>query len=197
MPRFIAEQMKQSELIRCSRNYSDDVPRPDAEHGCPALRCGIAEDINGQRIEVFNVQPEMKITGPAHWEIMQYLSSREPEAACALFGPTNHDALISHVFPDETGIGTPHSFQIGTDALNTFIKRVKTAQLSCHGVVHSHPKNGPYSPSAGDIVYLRKIFAMPKNAAVVQFFMPIYCSGRLYPYVYTQNQIQRAELVIV
>ncbi len=142
------------------------------------------------------VSPVMKITQPALHSLLDYLLTCEPEAAGLLVGPKNDDVLVTDFVPDLTGRGTPGSFELGTDALNDLLKRIKPAGINCKGIAHSHPA-GIAAPSHGDLIYLRRIFGLPGNSAAVQFYMPIVCGGRLYPYVYTQGRVWRAELVLV
>lgn len=138
----------------------------------------------------------MKITQPALRQMMDYLLAREPESAGLLLGPADDDLLITHFVPDRTGRGTSASFELGTDELNDVLKRMKPAGINCKGIGHSHPAGVP-SPSYGDLIYLRRVFGLPKNADAAQFYMPIVCGGRLYPYVYAQGRVWRAELVLV
>ena len=138
----------------------------------------------------------MKITQPALRDMLDYLLAREPESAGLLLGPTNDDLLITHFVPDRTGRGTSASFELGTDELNDMLKRAKPAGINCKGIGHSHPA-GISSPSHGDLIYLQRVFGLPTNADTAQFYMPIVCGGRLYPYVYTQGRVWRADLVLV
>jgi proteasome lid subunit RPN8/RPN11 len=138
----------------------------------------------------------MKITQPALRDMLGYLLAREPESAGLLLGPTNDDLLITHFVPDRTGRGTSASFELGTDELNDVLKRMKPAGINCKGIGHSHPA-GISSPSHGDLIYLRRVFGLPSNADAAQFYMPIVCGGRLYPYVYAQGRVWRADLVLV
>src|SRR5207245_2905285 len=106
------------------------------------------------------------------------------------------DLLITHFVPDRTGHSTPASFELGTDELNEILRRMKPAGINCKGIGHTHPTGVP-SPSHGDLVYLRRVFGLPANADPAQFYMPIVCGGRLFPYVYTQGHVSRADLVVV
>jgi proteasome lid subunit RPN8/RPN11 len=138
----------------------------------------------------------MKITQAALRQLMEYLLSREPELAGLLLGPADDDSLITHFVPDRTGHGTSASFELGTVELNDVLKRMKPAGINCKGIAHSHPA-GITSPSHGDLIYLRRTFDLPTNAAAAQFYMPIVCGGRLYPYVYAQGRVWRADLVLI
>ncbi len=138
----------------------------------------------------------MKITQPALRQMMEYLLSREPETAGLLLGPADDDLLITHFMADRTGRGTSGSFELGTDELNDVLKRMKPAGINCKGISHSHPAGIP-SPSHGDLIYLRRVFGLPKNADAAQFYMPIVSGGRLYSYVYAHGRVWRAELVLV
>ncbi|HUY90318.1 MAG TPA: Mov34/MPN/PAD-1 family protein [Pirellulales bacterium] len=138
----------------------------------------------------------MKITQPALRDMMDYLLAREPESAGLLLGPTNDDLLITHFVPDRTGRGTISSFELGAPELNRVLKLMKPAGITGKGIGHSHPA-GITSPSHGDLIYLRRVFGLPSNAGAAQFYMPIVCGGRLYPYVYAQGRVWRADLVLV
>ncbi len=138
----------------------------------------------------------MKITQPVFLQLLNFLLSREPEAAGLLLGPTNDDLLVTHFEPDLTGRGTPASFQLGTTELNAVLQQLKPAGINCKGIVHSHPP-GFVSPSQGDLNYLRRLFGLSANATAAQFYMPIVCGGRLYPYVYAQGRVWCADLVLI
>lgn len=138
----------------------------------------------------------MKITQAALRQTIEYLLSGEPELAGILLGPADDDLLITHFVPDHTGHSTPASFELGTVELNGVLKRMKPAGINCKGIAHSHPA-GISSPSHGDLIYLQRVFDLPSNAEAAQFYMPIVCGGRLYPYVYAQGRVWRADLVLV
>ena len=138
----------------------------------------------------------MKITQPALRHMMDYLLAREPESAGMLLGPADDDLLITHFVPDRTGRGTSTSFELGTAELNDLLKLTKSAGINCKGISHTHPIGAP-SPSHGDLIYLRRIFGLPTNADAAQFYMPIICGRRLYPYVYAHGRVWHAELVLI
>lgn len=138
----------------------------------------------------------MKITQPALRQMMDYLLARDPESAGMLLGPADDDLLITHFVPDRTGRGTSASFELGTDELNDVLKLTKPAGINCKGIGHTHPVGVP-SPSHGDLIYLRRVFGLPTNADAAQFYMPIVCGGRLYPYVYAQGRVWHADLVLI
>jgi proteasome lid subunit RPN8/RPN11 len=140
--------------------------------------------------------PPLKISQPAHRQMMEYLLARRPEAAGLLLGPADDDLLVTHFVPDKTGHGTSASFELDAAELNKVLKRVKPAGLNCKGIAHTHPAGVP-CPSQGDLNYLRRVFGLAKNSAAVQFFMPIICGGRVYGYVYAQECVQRAEIILV
>lgn len=138
----------------------------------------------------------MKITQPALSQTMNYLVNHEPETAGILLGPANDDSLVTHFVPDRTGRGTSASFELGTAELNDVLKRMKPAGINCKGIAHSHPA-GISAPSHGDLAYLRRLFSLGANADATQFFMPIVCGGRLHPYIYIQDRVWHAELVVI
>ena len=138
----------------------------------------------------------MKITQSAYRDMLDYLRSREPEAAGLLLGPVDDDLLVTHFQPDEDGHGTSASFHINAPGLNRTLNRVKPAGMNGKGLAHSHPR-GVIQPSYGDLMYLQKLFGLPANAAADQCFMPIVCDRRVYPYVYARGRLWVAELILV
>jgi proteasome lid subunit RPN8/RPN11 len=138
----------------------------------------------------------MKITQSAYREMLDYLLSRQPEAAGMLLGPVQDDILVTHFLPDEDGTGTSASFHINAPGLNRTLKRVRPAGLNAKGLAHTHP-SGIHQPSHGDLAYLRQLFGLPANADAQQCFMPIVCDRRVYPYVYARGRIWVAELILV
>jgi proteasome lid subunit RPN8/RPN11 len=136
------------------------------------------------------------ITQSAFHEALAHLTSRPPEAAALLIGPAEDDWLVTHIVPDLEGRGTAASFQLDAPSLNRTLKQLKPARLNCKGIIHSHPP-GVIAPSYGDLAYLERVFDLPSNAGASQFFMPIVCAGRMYPYVYTAGRVWHADLVLV
>ena len=138
----------------------------------------------------------MKCAQSAYRKMTEHLSSREPEAAGVLLGPSGEPNLVTHFVPDEHGESTPVSFRLDITRLNRRLKIAKAAELSCHGIVHSHPRNIT-QPSGGDLAYLQQLFALPKNDATQPFFVPIFCGQTLHPYVYLDGTIHPALLLLV
>ena len=139
---------------------------------------------------------ELRIRKPVYRETMGYFSDRTPEAAGILFGSQGDDSLIDEFVPDETGRGTPVSFDLGTLNLNRVVKVKKAEGKSCMGIAHSHPA-GVTQPSCGDLFYFRKLFAVPANGDAQHLFVPIICGDWMYPYVFAHNEIHPAKLVLV
>jgi len=138
----------------------------------------------------------MKITQSAYGETMDYLRGRKPEAAGILIRPALDDVLVTHFIPDVDGRATPVSFELNAANLNRVLKERKPAGLTCKGIVHSHPA-GISQPSCGDVVYFNRLFARPANADTQQIFVPIVCTGRLFPYVFAHGRVFSADLILV
>jgi len=138
----------------------------------------------------------MKITQSAYGEILEYFRFRHPEAAGILIGPAKDDPVVTHFVADEDGDGTAVSFRVNADALNRVLERVKPAGLDAKGIIHSHPA-GITQPSAGDLAYVRRLFRLPANAAAQQCFLPIYCDRRIHPYVFADDEIWPANLLVI
>jgi proteasome lid subunit RPN8/RPN11 len=166
--------------------------RPDALPAVPARNSAREQGDDDESLPLWM----MKITQPALIAMMDYLLSREPESAGMLLGPADDDQLITHFVPDRTGRGTSASFELGTDELNAVLKRMKPAGINCKGISHTHPLGVP-SPSQGDLNYLRRVFGLPTNTEAAQFYLPIVCGGRLYPYVYAQGRVWHADLLVI
>jgi len=133
----------------------------------------------------------MKMTQSAFREYMQELTSRRPEAGGMLLGPTDDDDLITHYVHDKHGRATPTSLTLDAAGLNRVLRRFKAARMNCKGLIHLHPRNVTL-PSQGDLRYVAKSFANRNNHAAGQFFLPIVCNDRLYPYVITRDDPSRA-----
>lgn len=106
------------------------------------------------------------------------------------------DSLIIDFVPDETGRGTPVSFELDTANLNRVLKERKAIGQTLMGIVHSHPK-GIIQPSLGDVAYFRKLFAAPANADAQHLYIPIICNGRMYPYVFAHDRVFPAQLTLI
>ena len=178
------------------------APLPDQMHRRPLpganknldpptiLQRGATDDDSGPQFYL------MKCVQSAFRKMREHLSSREPEAAGVLLGPSGEPNLVTHFIPDEHGESTPVSFRLDITRLNKMLKTAKGSELSCHGIVHSHPSNVT-QPSGGDLAYLQTLFALPKNDATQPFFVPIFCAQTLYPWVYLDGSIHPALLLLI
>ena len=126
-------------------------------------------------------EPLLRLTQGAYGHIMEYHTAREPEVGGMLLGPVTDD-LVTHFVPDETGHATATSFTLDAAAMNRSLVRHRRCGMNAKGLVHLHPP-GVTWPSCGDVQYVAKSFANPRNKDAVQFLLPIVCEGRLYPYV--------------
>jgi proteasome lid subunit RPN8/RPN11 len=129
----------------------------------------------------------MMITQAVFEQVVRDLSSRPPEAAGLLFGPQNAEPLATHWVLDETGDATSVSFTLGVDALNGTLRKYRPCGLTCIGAGHSHP-GGLVTPSMGDLAYLQNLFFQPVNADLDRFLFPIFCQGRLHPYIVWRDE---------
>jgi len=130
------------------------------------------------------IGPIMKITQSAYRAIMDDLVERPfwREKAGMLLGPTAEDDLVTHYIPDRNGQSTYSSFTLDATGLNKTLQNFKRVESNCKGVVHVHPP-GVLQPSVGDLTYVAKLFANPKNTEATQVLLPIVSNGRLYPYL--------------
>ena len=138
----------------------------------------------------------MKMTQSAYCDALTHMLAIEPEAAGILLGPAQDDLLVTHFIPDLEGNANPASFRLHAASLNKTLKRVKPAGLNCKGIVHSHP-SGICQPSLGDVAYLKDVFKLAANVRATQFFMPIVCDGRMFPYVFAGGRVWIAEMALV
>lgn len=147
-------------------------------------------------------KPVLKITQAAYAAILEDLAGQpfQQEQGGILLGPEDAQDLVVRYVKDEHGEATFASFTIDVDSLNAAIRKVRPAGLTCVGIVHSHP-DGFSRPSGGDIQFLERIFAHPKNGGGNGYFLfPIVMDGKLHPYVIDTSDVQRvlvAELVLV
>ncbi|WP_198000919.1 Mov34/MPN/PAD-1 family protein [Gimesia fumaroli] len=133
--------------------------------------------------KVTGLGPVLKMTQSAYQQILDDLVEHpfRKEKAGILLGPTAEDDLVTHYVPDENGQATYSSFTLDAASLNRTLKHRKGVGLNCKGVVHVHPP-GALHPSFGDLEYVAKLFANPKNTEATQVMLPIVADGRLYPY---------------
>ena len=130
--------------------------------------------------------PIMKMTQSAFHKCIQTLTRRQPEAGGMLLGPEDDDDLVTHFVHDKNGRATPTSFTLDAAGLNRVLRRFKAARMNCKGLIHLHPRSVT-RPSHGDLKYVAKSFANPSNDNASQFFLPIVCDEKLYPYVITRD----------
>lgn len=142
-------------------------------------------------------RPVLRLTYSAFDSIMQDLTKRpfRRERAGILLGPSEDDDLVTHYERDHSGKGTPVSFTLNAVALNQVLLRYKRARMTCLGFAHAHP-DGVTKLSGGDLAYVQKLFANPKNN-LFHVHMPVVCNGRMHPYVVTQTGVHIAELVLI
>lgn len=143
---------------------------------------------------IFERLAVMQIASTTFIELMDYLTSRPPEAAGVLIGPKNHDG-VTHFVADETGAPTAVSFTLGHIKLNQLLAKYVPAGLDAKGIVHSHPL-GCVSPSAGDLAYVAQCFASGKGT-LDRFLLPLVVGGRFYPYIVFRDQPDVAEFAQV
>ncbi len=131
------------------------------------------------------------IVEAARNEIITKLSAAPPEDGLALFGLKTSDRIITHAIHDPDAEKTPVSFKPRAEAHNQWLKRLNAVfaevgvdGLDFKGIVHSHPP-GINFPSYGDLEFVKATLSRSKNIGATNFFMPIFCRGRLYPYVVT------------
>jgi len=144
--------------------------------------------------------PTLKMTQAAYSAVMADLARKsfQREEGGILLGPSDEPELAIRYLKDVKGDSRPASFTIDADYLNGEIARVRDAGLTCVGIVHSHP-DGICRPSYGDLEFLQRIFANPKNGGGM-FLFPIVCSGSLHPFVVDTRNVRRmlaAQLVLI
>lgn len=142
--------------------------------------------------------PVMLMTCSVYDKIMDYLTSRKPEAGGMLVGPKDHD-MVTHFVADPTAHVTGVSYTPNAEALNKVLKLFLACEMDAKGMVHSHPA-GVTRPSYGDIEHVRSSFGRKKNVTAQQYLLPIVCDKRLYPYLMTRDmpdRVQFAQLKLV
>jgi proteasome lid subunit RPN8/RPN11 len=132
----------------------------------------------------------------AYEQCFDELASREPEFACVLLGPVGHRS-VTHIVPDTTGEGTPTEFRIGARRINEILRQHVPLGLEAKGFAHSHP-SGCDRLSGGDLTYVRRLFANPKND-ITEIHMPIVVDGRFLPFAVRRDRpgrVLESELVL-
>ncbi len=126
--------------------------------------------------------PMMAITQAVYAQATADLGSCDPEAAGILLGPQNAEPLATHWVLDQSGSSTGVSFTLDVESLNRELRHYRQCDLACVGIIHSHPR-GITTPSLGDLDYLEELFFRPANEELDRLLFPIFCDGRLYPYI--------------
>jgi proteasome lid subunit RPN8/RPN11 len=122
------------------------------------------------------------MTQGAYRQTMAALGSRSPEAAGILLGPKEDEPFATHFVLDTCGIATSVSFRLDVEHLNKVLARFRQCDLTCVGIVHSHP-TGIQAPSHGDLEYVERVLGHEDNDETSVFLFPIFCDGRLHPYI--------------
>jgi proteasome lid subunit RPN8/RPN11 len=141
---------------------------------------------------------EFAIVRPVFEQLVAELEYNHCEEGGVLFGVPG-TKLATLFVRDKTGKKTATSFTLDTTTLNKIIRRAKPWNLELIAVVHSHPPN-VWRPSAGDIRYVRQLFAHPRNGDTGQFFMPLLVNGVLIPYLVFRDdpdRVVQAQLKII
>ena len=142
--------------------------------------------------------PAIRLLQTAYSDAMRVLTSRRPECAGMLLGPSDSD-IVTHCVADEHGRATTASFTLDAAWLNRVLREFQRCGINAKGLIHSHPA-GVTRPSGGDLRYVARSLGNPKNKDCSEFFLPIVCDRRLYPYVVTREEpgrVLRAELVLL
>ncbi|QDU42906.1 hypothetical protein Mal52_13750 [Symmachiella dynata] len=174
----------------------NSLAQPDEDHGSTAQFPWFQADRVARRSPPRLV---FRITQSCFRETLEYLGRRPPEQAGLLFGPKDDPTLVTHFIAERGGHSTSVTFSINAHFCNVWLRKFKAAHMTCLGVCHSHPA-GVHTPSGGDIVFLEKLFARPKNTDAGYVLLPIVCHGRFYPYVIHQSRphdVLIPELVLV
>ena len=127
--------------------------------------------------EPYDRRPVMTIRTEAYQAMVTHLSNHEPEVAGALLADVG-DQVVKRFIADEWGRSSAASFTFGSTELNRVIRPHVENGEEVVGIVHSHP-SGYTQLSCGDELYFRGLFANPKNAALREFFCPIFVDGTL------------------
>lgn len=140
------------------------------------------------------------MTHGVYEHVLRELGSRRPEAAGLLLGPRQDEPLATHFVLDTSGLATPMSFTLDAEFLNEVLERFRQCDMTCVGIVHSHP-GGFNTPSHGDREYLLNLFGRSANQGLEVLLFPIFAGGRLHPYLVRPGcglpEVEPAVLVLV
>lgn len=140
----------------------------------------------------------LKITPSVFSAILAQLVWTGREQGGLLVGPAG-EPLVTHFLQDEEALATATSFEIDAVRMNAKLRPFLQLAMNCKGVVHSHPPSVT-APSVGDRHYVRQSLRNPRNHKAEEFFLPIVCDGRLYPWVVRREDPltpRLAQLVLV
>lgn len=139
-----------------------------------------------------------KITPSVFHAILGQLVWTGREQGGLLIGPAG-EPLVTHFLPDEEAVATADSFEVDAVRMNAKLRPFLELAMNCKGVVHSHPPRVT-APSIGDQDYVRRSLGNRRNHKADEFFLPIVCDGRLYPWVVRREEPltpHLAQLVLV
>lgn len=125
--------------------------------------------------------PVIMLTQAVYHSALEVLNQHVPEACGLLLGPRDCE-LVTHFLFDGKGKSTPVSFTLDAESLNEAIRPYLACRMDVKGIIHSHPI-GLNTPSRGDLTYLKRLWARPRNRDTNEFFFPIVCNKQLFPYV--------------
>jgi hypothetical protein len=140
--------------------------------------------------------PAMFITAGAYRDTLDFLTHPDHgicEAGGMLVGPKDHAELITHFIPDRDAQTTAASYSPNVAWLNATLKQFLACGMDAKGLAHRHP-SGCSRPSYGDLLHVHSTFGRAKNSGARQFFLPIVCDGRLYPYLVTRDEPERVQI---
>ena len=152
-----------------------------------------------RRRDVEPARPTLLMTQAVFQRVLAELLRLAPEAGGALIGPRDTE-LVTHYLPND-GEATPDSFTLDHHTLNRQLAALRDAGLDLKGIVHSHPA-GVHSPSSGDLAYIERLLANPRNRSATTLAFPIVCDGRLWPYAAVRGAtgevvLRRANLTLI
>ncbi len=171
--------------------------------GCPCDEC-MADGFESPSFSRRRAQPAylplLKMTQGVYRQMVTELAARPPEAAGILLGPQEDEPFATHFVLDTRGTSTRVSFRLDVEHLNEVLTQFRQCDLTCVGIVHSHP-TGMYAPSHGDLEYVKRVLGHEANCETSIFLFPIFCDGRLHPYVLCRTEslprVAPAALVLV